>query len=138
MLTRDQQIRVNALLLEREALFLRIHEIERSIAAIFGDGYPLPRPPLPSDAPRGGKRKPKPRPAATTAESPARPASVRRLEESESAYRVTYQFFGRTITEDHRDPDALRSFLAAQGETTQIQRIETLDATGTPAATLFP
>jgi len=45
----DQQIQVNGLLLQREELFVRVHEIEQATAAILGEPYPW-APALPSDA----------------------------------------------------------------------------------------
>ena len=60
----DSQIRINALLLQREALFVRIHEIERSVSALLREPYPFTRPALPSD--QRVKRKTPARAAADT------------------------------------------------------------------------
>ncbi len=124
----DSQIRINALLLEREGLFVRIHEIERAASALLGEPYPFTRPALPSD--QRVKRK-----------APARGAQaakdkLRKLEPDEVAYRVTYLQQGQTRIETHDSLDALRTLLAAQGAQLQVQTIETLAATGAVKAVL--
>ena len=125
----DQQIQVNDLLLHREELFVRVHEIEQSAAAILGEPYPFARPALPSDA------KPKRKPSAPSPASPSE--SLRRLEGLETAYRVTYRRFGQVVTEDHDDLDALRTLLAAQGASLSVTRVETLDLGGRTKAVLL-
>jgi hypothetical protein len=128
---RDQQIRINELLLQREELFLRVHAIEQEAARILGVLPPLPRPALPSDA---RKRRPAPsRPAA-----PAAPASIRKLDTHEAAYRVTYRQFEREHIETHADASAVATLLACQTATLRVTRIETLDATGAASAVLLP
>lgn len=117
----DQQIRINGLLLQREELFVRVHECERAIEALLDKPYPFARPTLPSD--RRGKRKPGP--ARAAAKDPLRP-----LEASEQAYRVTYLRAGQTGREDHDDLAALRTLLASQGTDLRVTRIETIDAGG--------
>ncbi len=122
----DQQIQINTLLLEREALFVRIHELENAASALLGEPYPLTRPALPSDA-RPAKRK------------PARPAAdpIRPLEGRETAYRVTYRRAGQLVTEDHDDTAALRTLFASQGTHLQVTRLETIDHGARPKAVLF-
>jgi hypothetical protein len=116
-----QQIRLNQLLLEREALFVRIHACEQGAAKLLGEPYPFERPPLPSD--QRGKRK------AAKAGGPGRDA-LRRLESGEVAYRVVYQNFGREVTEEHDAVEALRVLLASQTAQLQVVRVETIDAAG--------
>ncbi|MES2696573.1 MAG: hypothetical protein V4773_24100 [Verrucomicrobiota bacterium] len=123
-----QQIRLNQLLLEREAQFVRVYDLEQAAAAILGEPYPFIKPPLPSDA-RGKKKPSAPRAGARD--------RLRRLEDGETAYRVTYRQFERTLTEEHDDLDALRTLLAAQGAQLQVLRIETLDTGGSPKEALF-
>jgi len=125
----DQQIQVNGLLLQREELFVRVHEIEQATAAILGEPYPFTRPALPSDA------KPKRKPSAPRNVSPGE--SLRRLEGLETAYRVTYRRFGQVVTEDHDDLDALRTLLAAQGANLSVTRVETIDLGGRTKAVLL-
>lgn len=121
----DQQIQINTLLLEREELFVRIHELERAASAILGEPYPFARPTLPSNQPRP-KRK------AARAPDPVRP-----LEGRETAYRVTYRRAGQVVIEDHDDPAALRTLFASQGAHLQVTRLETLDHGNRPKAVLF-
>lgn len=125
----DQQIQVNGLLLHREELFVRIHEIEQAAAAILGEPYPFARPALPSDA------KPKRKSSAPRVATPGE--SLRRLEGLETAYRVTYRRFGQVVTEDHDDLDALRSLLSAQGAHLTVTRVETIDLGGRTKAVLL-
>jgi hypothetical protein len=125
----DQQIQINSLLLDREELFVRIHDIEQAAAALLGAPYPFTRPALPSDA------KPKRKSMAPRAASPGE--SLRRLEGLETAYRVTYRRFGQVVTEDHDDLDALRTLLAAQGANLTVTRIETTDLGGRTKAVLL-
>lgn len=122
----DQQIQINTLLLQREELFVRIHELERAASAILGEPYPFVRPALPSDQPRP-KRK-----AARPAADPVRP-----LEGRETAYRVTYRRAGQVVTEEHDDPAALRTLFASQGTHLQVTRLETLDHGARPKALLY-
>ncbi len=114
----DQQIQINSLLLRREELFVRVHDLEKAAAAILGEPYPFTRPSLPSDLRL--KRK-------TAAHADDARESLRRLEGIETAYRVTYRRFGQVVQEDHDDLDALRILLASQGANLTVTRIETID-----------
>lgn len=126
----DQQIRINGLLLQREELFVRIHDIEAAASSILGEPYPFTRPPLPSDT--RSKRKPG---AARAAAAPRDP--LRKLEGRELAFRVTYERSGQTVVEDHDELSALRTLLAAQGATLRVTRIDTVDLAGKRVATLL-
>jgi hypothetical protein len=125
----DQQIQINGLLLSREELFVRVHDLEQAAAAILGEPYPFTRPPLPSDTKL--KRKPTARPSERSGglqpPSAAARESLRRLEGLETAYRVTYRRFGQVVTEDHDDLDALRTLLSSQGANLTVTRVETID-----------
>ncbi len=149
-----RQILVNQLLLEREALWVRVHEIEREAAKWLGEPYPFERPELPSD--RRKKRRstaasasaaavdrPDGAPGVTTDAGATEPAGatperLRRLEPGEAGYRVSYVIHGRGATEEHDELDALRVMVGSQGATLRVTRIETLDENGTVRATLFP
>ncbi|MCX6955920.1 MAG: hypothetical protein NTV51_27570 [Verrucomicrobia bacterium] len=127
MIPPGQQIQINALLLQREELFVRIHDLESAAAALLGEPYPFTRPPLPSD-----ERRRKPGPArAAAARDP-----LRRLEGLETAYRVTYLRAGSSVQEDHDDLDALRTLLASQGAHLRVTRVETVDLGGRTKAVL--
>ena len=135
----DQQIQINTLLLTREELFVRVHDLEQAAAAILGEPYPFTRPALPSDAKL--KRKPT-SPATPRSATPASPValardSLRRLEGLETAYRVTYRRFGQVVTEDHDDLDALRTLLSSQGANLSVSRVETIDLGGRIKAVLL-
>jgi hypothetical protein len=134
-----QQIQINGFLLQREELFVRVHDLEQAAAAILGEPYPFTRPALPSDTKT--KRKPS-APRSASSAPPASPAesareSLRRLEGLETAYRVTYRRFGQVVTEDHDDLDALRTLLASQGANLTVTRIETIDLGGRTKAVLL-
>ena len=165
-----RQILVNQLLLEREALWVRVHEIEREAAKWLGEPYPFERPELPSD--RKKKRRAAVGPAAPgsagagrgdaaaradraegelpgsgavstggaeAAELPRAPVeALRRLEEGETSYRVSYAAHGRATTEVHDAFEAVRVAVASQGAQLRLTRIETLDAAGAVRTTLFP
>lgn len=126
----DQQIRINGFLLQREELFVRIHDIEAAASSILGEPYPFTRPPLPSDT--RSKRKPGAARATAAARDP-----LRKLEGRELAYRVTYARSGQTVVEDHDELSALRTLLAAQGVSMRVTRIETVDLAGKRVATLL-
>lgn len=143
---RDQQIRINELLLQREELFLRVHTAEAEAARILGEPYPFTRPAIPSD--RRAKRKPGAPPvvwpppsvsAAATAVAPKPLAALtfRRLEAGEAAYRVTYRQFKQELVETHYDAAALATVLAGETVNLRILRVETVDAAGAVRATLL-
>lgn len=127
-MTPVQQIQINQLLLDREAQFVRVYDLEQAAAQILGEPYPFTKPPLPSDN-RGKKKAASPKAVARD--------RLRRLEDGETAYRVTYRQFSQTLTEEHDDLDALRTLLAAQGASLQVLRIETLDTGGRPKEALY-
>jgi hypothetical protein len=133
---RDEQIRVNELLLQREELFLCIHAAETEVNRILGAAFPFSLPELPSL--RRGKRKAsdiRPTSTAKPAKSPA--DTLRRLEDSESGYRVTYRQFSKILVEDHQEFEAIRTLLACQGANLHVQAIETLATDGTVGVSLF-
>lgn len=129
----DRQIRVNELLLQREEQFLRIHATETEIIRLLGGPYPFTRPALPSDRrPRKKPTAPRSAPAAT---SPS--AALRRLADTEAAYRVTYRQFGRETIETHPEQTAIATLLAAQTPELRVLRLETIDAAGRRTALLL-
>ena len=135
---RDQQIKVNEMLLEREELFLRIHTAEKEVMRIMGGDYPFTTVELPSN--RRGKRKIAPARAAT-APAPADATALasitlRRLEAGEARYRVTYRQFAQVVVEEHGDFEAVRTLLACQSTQLQVQKLETLRADGSFGANL--
>jgi hypothetical protein len=133
-LQRDQQIRINELLLQREELFLRIHAAETEASRLLGEPYPFTRPALPSD--QRAKRKPGAPRKAVEKKSPA--DALRRLEDGETAYRVTYRQFSQTVVETHHDQAALATLLASQAAHLQVLSIETIGADGSVRACVGP
>ena len=135
-----QQIRINELLLEREALFLRIHALETKAAALLGEPYPFVRPTLPSDY-RAKKKAGRPRAtgghSADSSSTPVRTVTLRSLEESEAAYRVVYEQLGRREEELHFDVGALGHLLACQGATLRVCSLEIVDEAGRVLETLL-
>lgn len=127
----QQQIQVNELLLQREAVFVRIHEIERQVDALLGEPYPFDRPRLPSDQ-KSRKRMSPGRPAA----GQRQPQNFRQ-EEGESGYLVTYSDGGQNRNEHHVSLSALETLLASQTADLFVRRIEALDSRGTPVRCLF-
>ena len=126
-----QQIRLNELLLEREALFVRVYACEQAAEKLLGGPYPWERPALPSD--RRAKRTAGAVKGGSVAREP-----LRRLEPGEVAFRVTYRNFGREVSEEHEDVEALRGLLASQTAQLRVLRVETIGADGgTKVATLL-
>ena len=123
-------------------MFLRIHAAEAEAARILGEPWPFTRPSLPSD--RRVKRKPgAARAASITSPEPVvppppgpPPSILRRLEDGETAYRVTYRQFGHEVVETHHDHTALATLLACQSSRVEVIALETLDASGAVLARL--
>jgi hypothetical protein len=127
----DQQIRVNTLLLEREELFVRVHELEQRIEALLGGPYPFERPKLPSDHKtkrKGGLQR--------TEKAAGQPAELK-AEPGEERYRIHYRHGSQAFTEEHVNLKALERLLASQSSVLQVLRIEALDAFGAVTRTLF-
>lgn len=128
-----KQIRINELLLEREELFLRIHQLETKAAELLGEPYPFVRPVLPSDqkprrkAPAGRGRE----------NAPAKPVQLRMLEAEEKAYRVVYEQYGKREEELHYDVGAIGNLMASQGATLSLLSVEAVDKQGQVTALLF-
>ena len=134
---RDQHIQVNELLLEREELFLRIHSAEKDVLRIFGADYPFPAFELPSN--RRVKRKTgSVRVTAAPKDSPVRAnITLRRLEDGEVRYRITYRQFSQVLIEEHGEFEAVRTLLVCQSSQLQVQKLETLHVVGSVAVQLY-
>ncbi len=133
----DQQIQINTLLLQREELFVRIHDLEKTAAAILGEPYPFTRPPLPSDVRTKRKSPVLPRAASGLSGAGGARESLRRLEGLEIAYRITYRRFGQVGQEEHDALEALHTLLASQGAQLTVTRVETIDLGGRTKAVLI-
>lgn len=139
----EPRIRINALLLQREELFVRVHDIERSVNDILGEPWPFEPPSLPSM--RRSKAKPAKKRAAASppakgAKPPAEEPKLRKLDEQtgETAYRVTYLQRGQSREEIHDTPEALQTLLAAQGAQLRVVSIDAVDAQGQTTARIYP
>ncbi len=132
-LTTQQRIRLQELLLQREALYARVSQIEARIHHIFGAEYPLPPPPV-DVAPSGAQatKSKKPAPKAKLA-SP----QLRALEPGETAYRVRFTEESGAADEIHQDKRSLAGFLDTPVGRQMIESIETLDAEGKPCERLW-
>ncbi len=128
----DHTLRLNELLLEREAQFVRVYDLEQAAAKLLGEPYPFSKPVLPSDG--KGKRKVAVPRSGLVAGSRDR---LRRLEDGEVAYRVTYRQFDQIVSEEHDELDAIRTLFASQGAQLQVVRVETLDAVGAVRTVIF-
>ncbi len=62
---------------------------------------------------------------------------LRRLDETETAYRVTYRQFGQTHVETHLDHAALTTLFACQSPRLEVLALETLYAAGSVSARLW-
>ncbi|WP_309400359.1 hypothetical protein [Cerasicoccus maritimus] len=132
-LTTQQRIKLQELLLQREALYARIAQTEAQINEILGDEYPLPPPPV--EVAQYGKPK-----KAAKKKKPSKAAAIRlrALEGQETAYRICYQASANMADEAHEDRKAITSYLEAPMAAHLIERIETIDATGAALDSIFP
>lgn len=137
------RIRINALLLQREELLVRVHDVERSVNDILGEPWPFEPPSLPSML-RSKAKPAKKRAASSTPAKGVRPAieepKLRKLDESsgETAYRVTYLQRGQNREETHDTPEALQTLLAAQGAQLRVVSIDAVDAQGQIRTRSYP
>ena len=120
------QVKINALLMQREAAFIRIWEIEQRLPQILGQPFPLTIPvDLPSRRPPR-KAGAKPRPAD------ARPRIRSQLREGETAWLITYRHRGEVHQRLETSPDTIRDLAGIDTPFLQILRIDTVcvNATG--------
>ncbi len=130
-----QRAAIDALLLEREEQFMRVHECETAIEEILGGPYPFPSPPpLPSRQKRKARKAKKA--AGKTANAPPAPA-LPSLREGEVAYRLVYAQDELESAEEHLTAEPLERWLARPLETIRAVRVETIDHAGKPVRTLY-
>jgi len=118
------RMQIDALLIQRESQFCRVHEVENTINEILGSDYPFPSPPPLSSL---TKRR-KPRTKKKEAKDKLKAFALPLLNESESAFRITYVQDGFQSTEDHLDATALNPLINRDAQSIRILRIETIDA----------
>jgi len=131
-LTTQQRIRLQELLLQREALYARVHAIESEVHRIFGAEYPLPPPPVEVATP-GAKKKSKKKPRK---QDP--PPKVRSLQDGETAYRVRFREESGAGEETHTDRKAIETLLQSPLADTLIETVETIGPDGEARERLFP
>ncbi|GHB98326.1 hypothetical protein [Cerasicoccus arenae] len=126
-LTTQKRIQVEHLLLQREAAYVRVHELESQIKTIFGDTYPFPPPPEPVVTGSSPKAHPKKKRAGKTDKTTFR---LRPLTNDEAAYRIRFIQDNGVLDEVHVDRKSIESVFQATTETSMISWIETIDAQG--------
>lgn len=134
----ESRIRINALLLQREGLFVRVHEIESRVNDILGEPWPFEPPSLPSM--RRSKAKPAKKRGASPTAKGNEETKLRKLDEArgETAYRVSYIQRGQNREEVHDTPEALQTLLAAQGTQLRVTAIDVIDANGAVVSRVYP
>lgn len=126
LVTIDEQIRLNELLLERERLFVRVAQIEAKVDEIVDGDFPFEPPDLPC------QYKP---PKTATKESKA--TKIRRLREGEAAYRVRYLQGADEREELHAQAPVVERLLKLGAETLRVTRVEIVDEHGYTRERLF-
>jgi len=111
----EELIAINSLLIEREAAFAQVHTLESQINALLGDDYPFEAPE--AELPSWTKKKVK-KPKKEKAKDSS--IKLRRLNDDEVAYRVTWIDKAQTIVR----------------ETTDIRTVNTLIQEGLPGLKL--
>jgi hypothetical protein len=119
----DQERRIHRLLLQREREFTAVWRAECEINKILGAEYHFAEPPnLPSSY----------KPVKTKniqvarQKSPKISSLIRSLDESENAYRVTYQSEDQVFSSFQTDTNLLRSLMPLQSSHFQMTLIETV------------
>lgn len=129
----EELIAINSLLIQREAAFARVHELEQKIDQLLGDNYPFEAPSV--ALPSALKKKPA---KANKAERKAAPFKPRRLNENEVGYRISSQDRGQNTQQELTDLRLIEALLAETLPDMKILKIETIDLAGTAIETLFP
>ncbi|MEO0795237.1 MAG: hypothetical protein AAFX93_08755 [Verrucomicrobiota bacterium] len=132
-LTAQQRIRLQELLLKREALYARVYQTEQKIHQVFGETYPLTPPPI--DLPSANRQKTKPKRAAKKKSAPPR---IRNLIKGETAYRVRYGGATDATEETHTDRKSIEVLLRIPAVRSTIASIETIDSGGKLREFIFP
>ena len=97
------QVKINALLMQREAAFVRIWEIEQRLQQILGQPFPLT---IPVDLP---SRQPPRKAGAKARQADARPRIRSLLREGETAWLITYRHRGEVHQRLETSADTIRN-----------------------------
>lgn len=123
----EEIIAINSLLLQREAAFAQVHLIESRIEGLLGEAYPFEAPEV--HVPSSVKRKSKKAERAKAA--PKAALKIRRLNEDEVAYRITWRNKDELTTTEVTNPRSLTPLLENMLPGTELERIETVHRDGT-------
>jgi hypothetical protein len=129
----EELIAINSLLIEREAVFARVHTLESRMSCLLGEPYPFEAPAvtLPSSIKKMASKSKK----AAKQKAPLKP---RRLNDNEVAYRLSWRDKGQAVAQELTD---LRSIVALFQESLpgmKLLQIETIDLNGAVIEQLFP
>ena len=127
-------VAVNRLLIEREGVYARVHQIEASINSLLTDtAYPFP---LPGVVPISLQKK---RPSKkSTVKIPTKPIKLRRLTDGEVAYAIKY-----TTRRDGQksitllDTVTAQEFVHSSGDSQNIEQVATVDIDSEPVEILY-
>ena len=119
----NKTIQINQMLMEREDRLCDVLALERQINTILGQPYPFT---IPVDLPSRQRRKKPKRKAAPRAVAIVR---LRKLDETEAAYRIVYLDQNIEKTEIHTDPKPLVLLLNTPPPNVAVLNIETIRAT---------
>ncbi|NCD31843.1 MAG: hypothetical protein EOL87_00345 [Spartobacteria bacterium] len=128
----EQTIAINERLISREEEFMRIYRIERDIARMIGQEYPIPDPPddLPS---RMRPQKTAKKPAKTAKKESQKTIRLRSLQSDETAYRLIYRYDGAIREEIHLHTKTLQNLLNNQDASgLQFIQIDTVSRATAP------
>jgi hypothetical protein len=135
-LSTEERIATTGMLIEREAVYARVAEIETEINQLFQGAYPFPAPE--SIPPSLSKRKAKQAPKAKAAKPPGAPViKLRRLREGECAYRYVWLAKGAEQNATSIDARLVETFIKSPPPGIQILRVETVDIESIPQETLY-
>ena len=119
----EELIAINSLLIEREAAFAQVHTLESQINQLFGDHYPFEAPGL--ELPSWNKQK---KVKSQKQEKPKdRTIKLRRLEDPEVAYRVTWIDKSETTSKEITDIRSVNTLIQDGLPGLKLVRIETVD-----------
>lgn len=119
------QVKINALLMQREAAFVRIWEIEQRLQQILGQPFPVT---VPGDLP---SRQPPRKANAKARATEARPRIRSLLREGETAWLITYRHRGEIHQRLETSADTLRDLPSIDTPFLHILRIDTVCVTDT-------
>lgn len=129
----EELIAINSLLIEREAAFARVHELEATINQRLGVKYPFPAPTV--ALPALVKKKPfktKKQQNKTTV------FKARRLLANEVGYRISSLERGQISQQELTDLRLINPLLQENLPDCKLITIETINLTGQVIDTLFP